>query len=97
MPRSIKAWSLCVVWDTGEEQVITDIPGWAAGPMDEFLDELEAEARRDAESADAEDNGVWQAYDGVCPDCGEDIPVDVQEGDQCANCGSVFKGDSDDE
>ena len=97
MPRSIKAWSLCVVWDTGEEQVVTDIPGWAAGPMDEFLDELEAEARRDAESADAEDNGVWQAYDGVCPDCGEDIPVDVQEGDQCANCGSVFKGDSDDE
>jgi hypothetical protein len=65
--------------------------------MDEFLDQLEAEARRDAESADAEDNGVWQAHDGICPDCGEDIPVDVQEGDQCANCGSVFKGDSDDE
>jgi len=91
MPRSIKAWSLCVVWDTGEEQVILDIPGWAAGPMDEFLDELEAEARRDAESADAEDNGVWQAYDGVCPDCGEDIPTDVVADQECANCGFIFK------
>lgn len=55
MPRAIKAWSLCVVWDTGEEEVITDVPNYAAGPIDEFLDGLEAEALRDANEADAED------------------------------------------
>lgn len=28
--------------------------------------------------------------DGVCPDCGENIPDDAQEGEQCGNCGHVF-------
>jgi hypothetical protein len=37
-----------------------------------------------------EENEVWQAYDGSCPDCGEDIPTDVVEGQECANCGHSF-------
>lgn len=28
--------------------------------------------------------------DGECPDCGEDIPDDVANGEACANCGHVF-------
>jgi hypothetical protein len=35
-------------------------------------------------------NLVWQAYDGICPDCCEDIPTDVVEGQECANCGHSF-------
>jgi len=52
MPRSIKAWSLTVVWDTGEEEVITDIPNFAAKEVDLFLDELEEEARAEADRLD---------------------------------------------
>jgi hypothetical protein len=55
MPRAIKAWSLTVVWDTGEEEVITDIPHYASKAVDEFLDELEDEARCEAERLDALD------------------------------------------
>ena len=58
MPRAIQAWSLQVVWDTGEVEEITDIPYYAAKEVDAFLDELEDEARRDADEADAEDEGV---------------------------------------
>lgn len=42
MSRRIKAWSLCVVWDDGEEEAITDVPDYAAVPIDDFLDTLEA-------------------------------------------------------
>ena len=36
-------------------------------------------------------NKVRDAYRFVeCPDCGEDIPKDVIEGDACSNCGHVF-------
>ena len=36
-------------------------------------------------------NTVKAAYeDGVCPDCGEDIPDDVTDGDQCTNCEHTF-------
>jgi len=28
--------------------------------------------------------------DGVCPDCGESIPRDATEGEECAHCGFVF-------
>ena len=36
-------------------------------------------------------NPVWNSYtDGECPDCGDPIPTDVQEGDGCCNCGHVF-------
>lgn len=34
---------------------------------------------------------VKEAYEsGVCPDCGEDIPDDVESGDQCINCEHTF-------
>lgn len=36
-------------------------------------------------------NEVKRAYDdGICPDCGEEIPDDVAEGDACKNCRYVF-------
>lgn len=28
--------------------------------------------------------------DGKCPDCGEQIPVNIIDGDKCPNCGHVF-------
>ena len=28
--------------------------------------------------------------DGVCPDCGEPIPDDAEDGSDCVNCGHVF-------
>jgi len=38
-------------------------------------------------------NTVKDAYDGgICPDCGEDIPTDTQDGEACHNCGHVFYG-----
>jgi len=36
-------------------------------------------------------NIVKDSYEnGECPDCGEDIPNDVSNGDGCSNCGHVF-------
>jgi rubredoxin len=36
-------------------------------------------------------NAVKNSYpNGECPDCGENIPDDVQSGEECANCGHVF-------
>lgn len=38
-----------------------------------------------------ESNSIKASYpDGECPDCGEPIPSDVQEGDTCCNCGHTF-------
>ncbi len=37
------------------------------------------------------ENVIVADYDnGECPDCGESIPDDVSEGDECENCGHVF-------
>ena len=35
--------------------------------------------------------------DGVCPDCGEEIPDDAMEGEECCNCGHVFWDTLDDD
>lgn len=35
-------------------------------------------------------NEIWQSYDGICPDCGEDISTEVSAGEECHNCGHVF-------
>ena len=36
-------------------------------------------------------NKVKDSYeDGICPDCNENIPDNVVEGDSCKNCGHVF-------
>lgn len=36
-------------------------------------------------------NPVKMAYkNGVCPDCGEVIPDDIEDGGECVNCGHVF-------
>ncbi len=33
---------------------------------------------------------ICKSYNGECPDCEEDIPLDVEEGEECENCGHVF-------
>lgn len=36
-------------------------------------------------------NAVKDSYpDGICADCGEDIPDEVEDGQACENCGHVF-------
>ena len=36
-------------------------------------------------------NKIKNSYeDGVCPDCGEEIPDDVVDGQECENCDHVF-------
>lgn len=35
-------------------------------------------------------NPVWNAYLGRCPDCGNEIPLTVNEGESCLNCGHRF-------
>lgn len=36
-------------------------------------------------------NAIKNSYeDGICPDCGEDIPDDVVEGQACENCEHAF-------
>ena len=36
-------------------------------------------------------NIIKKSYDyGICPDCSEDIPNDVDTGDGCSNCGHAF-------
>lgn len=36
-------------------------------------------------------NDVANAYpDGECPDCGDPIPADADDGSECGNCGHVF-------
>ena len=38
-----------------------------------------------------ETNKIYNSYEnGECPDCGEGIPKNVQEGDACKNCEHVF-------
>lgn len=45
-----------------------------------------------------ETSSVYDSYpDGVCPDCGNDIPHDVADGDECGNCGHVFSEEHDDD
>jgi hypothetical protein len=39
--RKIVAWSLCAVWDNGDEEIISDVPTHVMRTIDEFLDTLE--------------------------------------------------------
>ena len=42
-------------------------------------------------SAPVDCSAVKSAYpDGVCPDCGENIPEDAAEGQGCTNCGHAL-------
>jgi len=45
--KTIKAWSVNVVWSDGTEETLTDIPNYAAREIDQWLDELEAEETAD--------------------------------------------------
>lgn len=43
-------------------------------------------------------NHVKDQYeDGVCPDCGQDIPVDSVLEAACENCGHIFNESGSDE
>lgn len=33
---------------------------------------------------------ICDSYDNECPDCDQEIPPDVSQGDSCSNCGHVF-------
>lgn len=34
---------------------------------------------------------IRQSYNNCeCPDCGKEIPYDVEEGEECSNCGHAF-------
>jgi len=36
-------------------------------------------------------NEIYDSYEsGQCPDCGNDIPLDVADGESCDNCEHVF-------
>ncbi|HOS16057.1 MAG TPA: hypothetical protein PKX15_03435 [Bacteroidales bacterium] len=36
-------------------------------------------------------NKIKESYpDGKCPDCGDEIPDNVKDGDECLNCGHIF-------
>jgi hypothetical protein len=36
-------------------------------------------------------SAIQRAYpNSECPDCGEPIPEDIQEGQECCQCGHVF-------
>ena len=49
-------------------------------------------------STEVERRSVKSCYeDGVCPDCGEDIPDDAVEGQECENCGHVFCYETEDD
>ena len=87
MAKTISAWSICVVWSDGTQEVHTQVPQYTANAIDQYCDALESQMES---KATGDETTVWQAYDGICPDCGEDIPTDVVEGQECANCGHSF-------
>ena len=73
--------------------------GWSTqSKLDICLAYIEAQQSHEAfenhllEQVDNEnDNDVRQYYDNEeCPDCGEDIPLGTQAGEDCVNCGHVF-------
>lgn len=40
-------------------------------------------------------NAVRNSYPNKeCPDCGENIPYDVIDGEECENCGHIFYDES---
>ncbi len=41
-------------------------------------------------STEISDKILSQYDDQRCPDCNEEIPLTVQEGEECLNCGHVF-------
>lgn len=49
--KQVKAWSICVVWDDGTEQVITHPWQNVANAIDEYCDELEEQAMVDAQES----------------------------------------------
>jgi len=43
-------------------------------------------------------NPIKESYsNGECPDCENDIPTDVADGESCLNCGHVFVSQSNDD
>lgn len=47
--KRIVAWSIVAVWDTGEEEQITDIPDDVAVTVDSWLTEVEEEQLEESE------------------------------------------------
>ena len=61
----------------------------------EIVAPYESEDEDDEESEDEDEtsksSSIIRSYkDGVCPDCGLKIPLEVVSGQECQNCGHVF-------
>lgn len=49
--ENVISWQLVVYWNNGEREVITDIPDWASKDIDNYIAEIEAELKGDAEDS----------------------------------------------
>jgi hypothetical protein len=61
---------------------------------------ISLEGARESEAAEwlRERNKIKDSYpNGVCPDCQEEIPNNVKEGQVCTNCGHAFYEEKDEE
>ena len=47
--KYISSWAIRVEWDNGETEDITDIPPWAAEPIDEYLSSIEEHRQEEGE------------------------------------------------
>ena len=47
--KYVTSWAIRVEWDNGETEDITDIPPWAAEPIDEFLSSIEEHRQEEQE------------------------------------------------
>ena len=47
--KYITSWAIRVEWDNGETEDITDIPPWAAEPIDEYLSSIEEHRQEEGE------------------------------------------------
>jgi hypothetical protein len=63
-----------------------------SSPQELTLAEAEEQYGKFVDEAHAAPKRMMRdAYDdGECPDCGEQIPSDAEEGSDCSNCGHVF-------
>ena len=72
-------------WGSAVERFLQDNPG-AVDLLLEFI--------REHFIDEFTNNPVRDSYeDCECPDCQDDIPLDVEEGDECENCGHVFSSE----
>lgn len=98
MPRKYTNRVLEIIARGGFDPVEIATMALSALSEDEVEEMCRANDIVDAMFPEDEDSSgsVKDAYpDGVCPDCGEDIPDDVEDGEVCVNCGHTFTHERD--